>query len=59
MVEPAQAGRSPEELAKEIEASPNTMRKWAIQADLDEGLTADGQKPTERKKLREVRRKVE
>ncbi len=56
MVELVRAGRSPEELAKEFEPSPNTIRKWATQADLDEGLRADGLTTAERKELRELRR---
>ena len=35
-MELVRAGRSPEELAREFEPSPNTIRKWATQADLDE-----------------------
>jgi len=56
MVELVRAGRSPEELAKEFEPSPNTMRKWATQADIDEGLRADGMTTAERNELRELRR---
>ena len=33
MVELVRAGRSPEELGKEFEPSPNTIRKLATQAD--------------------------
>jgi transposase len=58
MVELVRAGRSPEELAKEFEPSPNTIRKWTIQADLYEGNRADGLSTAERKELRELRRKV-
>ena len=58
MVELVRAGRSPESLAKEFEPSANTIRKWAIQADVDEGLKADGLTTAERKELRELRRKV-
>lgn len=58
MVELVRAGRSPEELAKEFEPSPNTIRKWATQSDIDEGLRADGLGTAERKELRELRRKV-
>ena len=58
MVELVRAGRSPEELAKEFDPSPNTIRKWAIQADLDEGNRTDGLTTAERKELRELRRKV-
>jgi len=56
MVELVRAGRSPEELAKEFEPSPNTMRKWATQADIDEGLRAEGMTTAERNELRELRR---
>ncbi len=58
MVELVRAGRSPEDLAKEFEPSPNTIRKWATQADIDEGLRADGLTTAERKELRDLRRKV-
>jgi transposase len=56
MVELARAGRSPEELAKEFEPSANTIRKWATQADIDEGLRADGMTTAERGELRDLRR---
>jgi len=56
MVELVRAGRSPEELAKEFEPSPNTIRKWATQADIDEGLRAEGMTTAERNELRELRR---
>ena len=58
MVELVRAGRSPESLAKEFDPSANTIRKWATQADLDEGHRADGLTTAERKELRELRRKV-
>jgi transposase len=58
MVELVRAGRSPESLAKEFEPSANTIREWATQADVDEGLRADGLTTAERKELRELRRKV-
>ncbi len=56
MVELVRAGRSPEELAKEFEPSPNTIRKWATQADIDEGLQAEGMTTAERNELRDLRR---
>ena len=58
MVELVRAGRSPEELAREFEPSPNTIRKWATQADIDEGFRADGLSTAERKELRNLRREV-
>ena len=42
LVELVRSGRSPEELAKEFEPSPNTIRKWATQADIDEGVRSEG-----------------
>jgi len=58
MVELVRAGRSPEELAKEFDPSPNTIRKWATRSDLDEGLRSDGLTTAERSELRQLRRKV-
>jgi len=58
MVELARAGRSPEALAKEFEPSANTIRKWVVQADIDEGVRTEGLTTAERKELRELRRKV-
>ena len=58
MVELVRAGRSPEDLAKEFEPSPNTIRKWTTQADIDEGLRADGLTTAQRDELRDLRRKV-
>ena len=66
MVELVQAGRTPEELAREFEESgdgtveptANTIRKWVEQLDQDEGLRADGLTSEERTELRQLRRKV-
>jgi|SRR3990172_7965038 len=58
MVELVRAGRSPEELAREFDPSANTIRNWAAQADVDEGLRADGLTTEERSELRQLRRKV-
>jgi transposase len=58
MVELVRAGRSAEELAKEFEPSANTIRNWAAQADVDEGLRSDGLSTEERSELRQLRRKV-
>lgn len=55
MVELVRAGRSPEELAKEFEPSPNPIRNWATQTDIDEGLRAEGLITAERTELRELR----
>ena len=56
MVELVRAGRSPESLAKEFDPSANTIRKWAVQADLDEGLRLDGLTTADRVELWELRR---
>ena len=58
MVELVRAGRSPESLAREFEPAANTIRKWATQADVDEGLRAEGLTTAERRELRELRRKI-
>lgn len=58
LIELVRAGRSPEELAKEFEPSPNTIRNWATQADIDEGLQSEGLSTAERSELRQLRRKV-
>lgn len=58
MVELVRAGRSPESLAKDFEPSANAIRKWTVQADLDEGLRSDGMSTAERAELRELRREV-
>ena len=58
LVELVRAGRSLEELAREFDPSANTIRKWAAQADLDEGLRSDGLTTEERGELRQLRRKV-
>ena len=56
LVELARSGRSPESLAKEFEPSAQTIRSWVKQADLDEGLRADGLTTVEREELRRLRR---
>ena len=56
MVELVRAGRSPEGLAKEFEPSANAIRKWAQQADRDEGRRSDGLTTPEREELRRLKR---
>ena len=56
MVELVRAGRSPDKLAKEFEPSPQTIRNWAQQADLDDGRRSDGLTTTEREELTRLRR---
>lgn len=56
MVALVRAGRSPEQLAEEFEPSPQTIRSWVKQADLDDGVRSDGLTTEERSKLRRLRR---
>jgi len=58
MVELVQAGRTPEELAREFEPSAGAIRKWVEQAELDSGTRSDGLTTAERRELRELRREV-
>ncbi len=58
MVELVRAGRTPESLSREFEPSAGAIRKWAEQADLDEGVRTDGLTTRERQELRELRREV-
>ena len=58
MVELVRAGRSPESLAKEFDPSANTIRKWAVRADLDEGHRSDGMTTAERVELRDLRHEL-
>jgi len=56
MIELVQAGRSPEELAKEFEPSAQTIRNWLKQVGVDEGTRFDGLTSEEREELRRLRR---
>ena len=51
MVELVQAGRSPEELAREFEPTAQSIRNWVAQARRDGGLTT-----AEREELSRLRR---
>jgi transposase len=56
MVELVRSGRSPTELARDFECCADTIRKWARQADLDEGHRDDGLTSNDRDELRRLRR---
>ena len=51
------SGRSVPQLAKELGISPQSLRNWAVQRDVDEGK-ADGLSSDERDELRRLRREV-
>ncbi len=56
IVELVKAGRTPRELAEEFGPSPNAIRAWVRQADLDAGARLDGLTSEERAELRRLRR---
>jgi len=58
MVELVRAGRKPIELGREFQVSPQTIRNWVKQADLDDGLCDDGLKSNERSELQRLRREL-
>ena len=51
------SGRSVPQLAKELGVSPQSLRNWATQRDVDDGR-ADGLSSDERDELRRLRREV-
>jgi transposase len=56
MVELVRSGRSPRALAREFEASEQTIRNWVRQAGIDAGERHDGLTTEEREELRALRR---
>jgi len=56
MVELVQAGRSPEELAREFEPTAQSIRNWVAQAKRDGGRGDGGLTTTEREELSRLRR---
>jgi transposase len=58
LVELVRAGRSPNALAKEYEATPQSIRNWVRQADRDAGRRGDGLTTDEKSELQRLRREV-
>lgn len=58
MVELVRSGRTPEELGREFEPSPESIRNWVRQSDLDEGRRHDGLTTADREEVRRLRRDV-
>ena len=56
MVELVQAGRSPEELAREFEPTVQSIRNWVAQAERNNGRRSDGLTTSEREELTRLRR---
>src|SRR5215831_17938281 len=56
IVDLARAGRPVWQLAREFEATGNSIRNWIKQADLDEGKRSDGLTTDERAELAQLRR---
>jgi transposase len=50
------AGRGAESLAREFKVTAVTIRKWVVQADLDQGRRSDGLTTDERKEITQLRR---
>lgn len=56
MVELVQAGRTPQELAREFEPTAQTIVNWVAQAERDAGVRSDGLTTAERQELTRLRR---
>ncbi|HKK26472.1 MAG TPA: transposase, partial [Gemmatimonadota bacterium] len=56
MIELVRIGRTPAELARELEPSETTIRNWLRQAERDEGVRNDGPTTEEKEELRRLRR---
>ena len=53
-----EGGRTPDQLARDLGCSGQTIRNWVRQADLDQGRREDGLTTAEREELRRLRREV-
>ena len=55
MIELVRAGRTSEELSRELEPSAQAIRNWVAQADRDAGHRGDGWTTAERAELRRLK----
>ncbi len=53
-----EGGRTPEQLARDLGCTAQSIRTWVRQAELDEGRRTDGLTTAERKELRRLRAEV-
>ena len=53
-----EGGRNPEQLARDLGCTAQSIRTWMRQADLDEGRRSDGLTTAERDELRRLRAEV-
>jgi transposase len=58
VVELAQAGRGPDDLAHEFGLARQTVRNWIKQSELDSGRRSDGLTSEEREELFKLRKQV-
>jgi transposase len=53
-----EGGRNPEQLARDLGCTAQSIRTWVQRADLDEGRRGDGLTSAEREELRSLRAEV-
>ena len=53
-----EAGRNPEQLARDLGCTAQSIRTWVRQAELDDGPRTDGLTTAEREELRRLRSEV-
>ena len=53
-----EGGRNPEQLARDLGCTAQSIRTWMRRADLDEGRRSDGLTSAEREELRQLRAEV-
>jgi transposase len=58
IIELARAGRSFDDLAVEFQLSPQTIRNWVKQADVNAGCRSDGLTTAEHEEIAKLRKRV-